>query len=402
MFSFANRRIVSTCLASAALISTSNMDSPNRDYSKQIQLASDYIETERLIQGVPGITIAVIKNNELIWSQGFGYSDIENRVKASPLTKMRIASISKSFTSAGIGYLMKENKLNLNDYITDYITDYPLLPYKIKDEDDDKKTKLSEELCKITVEQLANHQSGIRHYKDDEFLSNKPYKNCMETLDIFKNDALNFKPGTDFGYSTYNYCILSAIIEKITNRKFIHFMENEIFEKLKMFNTIYETNNNIINNRSKQYIRKKDENDLLIESKSDEQRLPIYKRATNRLYHTPFVDNSNKFAGGGFLSTCQDIARFGNQMVFSDFLPYDIKDKLFMGIDNKYNYGIGWDVIRDSNNQIIEISHSGGAVGGCSHLLIIPKEKLVVALLMNLQGGNPYITRQVAKFFQAL
>ena len=361
----------------------------------------DYIETERLIQGVPGVTIAIIKNNQLIWSQGFGLIDIENGIKATPKSKMRVASISKSFTSAGIGLLLQQKKINLNNTIQDYINDYPLMPYKIKDGDkDDENFKLSDELVPITIEQLCNHQSGIRHYKNDEFLSSKQYKTCMDTLDIFKNDPLEFKPGTQWNYSTYNYCIISAIIEQITNRKFIHFMENEIFDKLKMFDTIYETNNNILTNRSKQYIRKKDENDLMIEKKSSEQIIPIHSRARSRLYHTPFVDNSNKFSGGGFLSTAENIASFGNQMVFGDFLNEDIKYKLFLGIDNKYKYGIGWSVYKNDKNEIIEISHSGGAVGGCSHLLIIPKDKLVVAILMNSQDGNPYITRQIAKFFQ--
>ena len=64
-------------LLSAGFISSTNwLDeiSADSDYSKQIKIASDYIETERLIQGVPGVTVAVIKDNQLIWSQGFGYS----------------------------------------------------------------------------------------------------------------------------------------------------------------------------------------------------------------------------------------------------------------------------------------------------------------------------------------
>lgn len=258
------------------------------------------------------------------------------------------------------------------------------------------------ELCGITIEQLCCHQSGIRSYQDDEFHSAVSYSNCMDTLDIFKNDTLEFKPGTDFLYSTYNYCVLSAVMESVTNRKFIHFMEDEVISKLKMHHTFYETNNNVLNHRSAQYIRKKDANDLMIRPKSDVMQSkgqPVHSRERLRLYNTPFVDNSNKFAGGGYVSTAEDIAILGNEVVLGDFLSENVKRQLFLDVDNEHNYGMGWMVFRNEEGQITEISHSGGSVGGCSHLLVVPEERLVIALLMNLENGNPYITRQVARYF---
>ena len=258
------------------------------------------------------------------------------------------------------------------------------------------------ELCGITIEQLCCHQSGIRSYQKNEFHSAVSYSNCMDTLDIFKNDTLEFKPGTDFLYSTYNYSVLSAIMESVTNRKFIHFMEDEVISKLKMHHTFYETNNNVMNHRSAQYIRKKDANDLMIRTKSDVMQSkgqPVHSRERLRLYNAPFVDNSNKFAGGGYVSTAEDIAILGNDVVLGDFLSENVKRQLFLDVDNEHNYGMGWMVFRNEERQITEISHSGGSVGGCSHLLVVPEERLVIALLMNLENGNPYITRQVARYF---
>eukprot|EP01084_Bolivina_argentea_P180254 311409_1 len=434
MFSCRSRNVIISCtgIISAHLLYTRNHTNIIADrskkhsylieskydshYTKSIEQAHDFIETERLIQGVPGITIAVMKDNKLIWTQGFGYSDIENRILTTPNSLMRVASISKSFTSAAIGLLFQQNKLNLKDTIQNYITDYPLLPYNIQTSNEtientsksneggnsdrisqyEKSNEISNELCAITIEQLCNHQSGIRHYKNDEFLSMKEYKTCMDALEIFKNDPLEFKPGTDFKYSTYNYTIVSAIIEQITNMKFVHFMQNEIFNQFKMYNTFCETNSNILRNRSRQYIRRRDENDLMIQK---DIKCAVHSRARTRLYNTSYVNNSNKFAGGGFVSTALDIALFGNEIVFGNILVDNIKKQLFLNVRNEYNYGIGWNVIRNEYDEITEISHAGGAVGGVSHLLIVPKDKLVVAILMNLEGGNPYISRQIARYF---
>ena len=185
---------------------------------------------------------------------------------------MRIASISKPLTTTGIGLLLQRKQLDLNQEVQHYIPEYPLVPYKVKETKGDCEHSGDDlcgiELCGITIEQLCCHQSGIRSYQDDEFHSSVSYSNCMDTLDIFKSDTLGFKPGTDFLYSTYNYCVLSAIMESVTNRKFIHFMEDEVISKLKMHHTFYETNNNVLNYRSAQYIRKKDGSDLMIRSNS--------------------------------------------------------------------------------------------------------------------------------------
>ena len=135
---------------------------------------------------VPGISVAIANKDGIIWSEGFGYSDLENEVAMTKNTKLRIGSIAKVITAAGLMRLYDQGKIDLDDDIRGLVSEWP------------KKHE------KITLRQLTSHTSGIRHYKsEEEFLSNVKYKNTIDALNIFKDDQLEFKPGTEFGYSTF-------------------------------------------------------------------------------------------------------------------------------------------------------------------------------------------------------
>jgi serine beta-lactamase-like protein LACTB len=148
------------------------------------------------------MVVAVSKNNEVIYSRGFGYSDIENNIKANCSTVMRIASISKPITIVVAAKLIELNKLDIDKPINEYIDNLPTFKYKNKE-------------YEITTRQLMCHTSGIRHYKEEtqkekkekektsgegdtafaEFYLNKKFKNTKDALSIFINDELVNEPG---------------------------------------------------------------------------------------------------------------------------------------------------------------------------------------------------------------
>ena len=107
-------------------------------------------------QHIPGMSISVSQKGQLIWSEGFGYSNIEKQTKVSPnSTRFRIASISKTITAGAMALLVDQNKLNFDESIYTYIPDYPKKKYD------------------FTVRQVAGHIAGIRHYNGNEFIMNK-------------------------------------------------------------------------------------------------------------------------------------------------------------------------------------------------------------------------------------
>ncbi len=297
--------------------------------------------------GAPGITAAIAVDGDIFWAEGFGYADVEQKTPIWPATKMRIASVSKSLTSATVGLLVEEGKLDLDAPVQQYVPEFP------------------EKRWTITTRQLAGHLAGIRHYRGKEFLSKKHYNSVIEALEVFKDDSLLFEPGTRFHYSSYGWNLISAIVERASGMNFLQFMRTRVFEPLGMHETVAEHVDSLIWHRSRFY---------------------VYRDSL--LVNAPYVDNSVKWAGGGFLSTASDLVRFGSGLLAGKLLKPETLQLLFTSQHTKSgeetHYGIGWRVGERLGRTFVW--HTGGAVGGSSVLVLLPEAQVVVALITNLQG----------------
>ena len=296
---------------------------------------------------IPGAQIAVIKDGVLIWSEGFGLADVEQEVPVTPLTRFRIASISKPVTSIGLGLLLQEGKLDLDAPVQRYVPYFPAKPWP------------------VTVRQVAGHIAGIRHYRDGEFESMRPYASVAEGVGIFADDSLNFEPGTRYSYSSYGWNLVSAVIEGASGEPFLSFMQRRVFGPMGMTRTIPEWPDSIIPWRARAY---------------------VHRDSLSPAQNAPYVDNSYKWAGGGFLSTAEDLVRLGRNLLEGRVLRPATRDTLWAPLtlrDGKSTgYGIGWGSRRDDHGHRI-VGHTGGAMGGTSNLVLFPDERLVLALIVN-------------------
>lgn len=326
----------------------SNIYSQNNPYDGAVFYAQNALEEIIKKSKVPGLAVTVYIADSVVWSKGFGYADLEQQVRVEPSkTKFRIGSVSKSFTSIAIGMLLEQNKINLDVTIQLYVPNFPKKRYP------------------ITIRQLGGHLSGIRTYIGNEFYINKKYKDLSEGLNIFKDDSLLFKPNSNFYYSNYGWNLISVAIEKAASTNFVYFMDNNVFQPLEMSSTVPDFNDSIINNRSRFY--KKD--------------------SLGNLENAPYVDNSYKWAAGGYLSTTYDLVKFGDQLLHPEIISDKTLLKLIENQKTSNNaftdYGIGW-MLGNINDTTSFFGHSGTAVGGKSILIIIPKYELVFALAANI------------------
>ena len=185
----------------------------------------------------PGISILVAKEGKPIYRKAFGKADLELDVNATPENVYEIGSITKQFTAVAILMLQEQGKLNVQDEITKYIPDYPT---------QDKK---------ITIHQLLNHTSGIKSYTNMPTFMNLARTDMTPTelIDKFKNEPMEFEPGTEFNYNNSGYILLGHIIEVVTGDTYENFIEKNIFETLGMKNSRYGKMNEIIPNRANGY-----------------------------------------------------------------------------------------------------------------------------------------------------
>ena len=133
------------------------------------------------------------------------------------------------------------------------------------------------------------------------------------------------------------------------------------------------------------------------------QRTSYYVRdVTGQLVNAPFVNNSYKWAGGGLLSTTEDVLRFANAHLFGRFLSESARDLLFTEQETVagagVGYGFGWFVQADAAGRRL-LGHSGGSVGGTSLMLIQPDTRVVIVGLINLTGARNGVLRDVLRIF---
>src|SRR5262245_32364877 len=314
---------------------------------RAIARAQEIVDVAMARTLAPGAQIAVSRGGRIAWSESFGCADLELDVPVRPVTRFRIGSVSKPVTATAIGLLVEEGKLDLDAPVQKYVPAFPKKAWP------------------ITTRQLAGHLAAIRHYEGDEFAIRDHYATVSAGLAIFERDALLFEPGTKFSYSSYGWNLISAVIEAASGEPFLAFMQRRVFAPAGMTHTSADEVAPIIPGRARFYTR-------------DEK--------TGAVLNADYVDNSYKWAGGGYISTAEDLVAFANSLLEGRLLRPETLPLLWTSMktaDGKdTDYGIGWTVDRDAKGRR-RVRHSGGAMVGTANLVIYPDERLVVALLVN-------------------
>lgn len=325
----------------------------NQNDVEDISAADSTVQVYYEEQNIPGMSVSVYRNGKIIWSEGYGYMDVEQQIPVDPKsTLFRIGSVSKTYTAAGAGLLYQRGLLDFSEPVQTYVPDFPEKEYE------------------VTVEQVAGHIAGIRHYRGEEFMSDKKYETVTEGLEIFKDDSLLFEPGTDYSYSSYGWNLLSAVMEGASGQEFLPFMQEQVFSELNLQNTMPDHADQEIPNRTLFY---------------------VYDDSTQTNVEAPYVDNSYKWAGGGFLSTTEDMIRFGEAHLSTEFLNQEALDRLMRPLQTSdgesTGYGIGWSTFIDSEGTEWK-GHSGGSVGGSTMFFLHPENKVVIAFAINRSGAS--------------
>ncbi len=312
---------------------------------------------------VPGLSAAIAINNELIWTGGFGYANLQHMVPAGSHTVYRIASISKPIAAVIAMMLVESGALDLDAPIKEYIPMYP------------------DEQNAITMRHLLSHTSGIRHYRGDEFFSNRRYRSVLSPLATFADDTLLFVPGDEYSYTTFGYTLASAVIESAARSIFLDLLVTRIIQPYELHALAPEKSEVIIPNLASFYLRQDGE-----------------------IYNAPYVDNSNKWAGGGLIATAGELVRFASHLLQGDFIQLSTLEKMFepqaTNDGNRLQYGLGWRIGEDEENGKRVIWHTGGAMGGGGVLLFYPDDGLIYASLANTSGvSHLNLARAITRLF---
>lgn len=309
------------------------------------------IACEKLAPAVPGFALAVAVDGRIVWSEAFGYADLEAKRPATPETQFRIGSVSKPLTAAAVAKLYETGRLDLDAPVQRYVPTFP------------------EKGAPITTRLLGGHLAGLRHYRGNEFSLNQQFPTVTAGLAIFQNDSLVAAPGTRYSYSSYGFNLISAVVEGASGEQFLTYMSRHVFAPLRMTHTAADKNDSLIPNRTRFYDRTEAGQFVLSQT----------------------VDNSYKWAGGGFLSTAEDLVKFGSAHLSAGFLKAATLELLFTPqrttSGETTSYGIGWRIGTDSLGHR-SVNHGGGSVGGTAAFVVDRDSRVVIALVTNLSEAR--------------
>jgi CubicO group peptidase (beta-lactamase class C family) len=307
-------------------------------------------------QNLPGLSVAVGADDDIVWAEGFGWADLESRAGVTPDTRFRIGGASMALTSAAVGLLVEKDRLKLDDEIQTYV---PVFPRK---------------QWPVTLRRLMGHLAGVRKDGgDEESLFSERCERTTDALKRFAEIPLQFEPGTRHHYSTLGWILVSAAVESAAKEPFFTFMREQIFKPLGMSDTTpdYSAADPIPDSATFYY--------------------PKFA-ADNRYGHDLARDGDYScFAGAGaFLSTPSDLARFGGAINRGKLLqPATVKtlqtpQRLASGEET--GYALGWDLetVSLAGESTTMAGHdSEFIIGGSTSLMTFPERGLVVAVTSN-------------------
>jgi CubicO group peptidase (beta-lactamase class C family) len=321
----------------------------------------DLIRARLVEPGTPSLAVAVAQDKRIIWEEGFGWADRENRVPATEYTMYSLASISKPITATGLMVLKERGALDLDRPINDYLGEARLKAWVGGDDD-------------ATVRRVANHSSGLPlHYHF--FPEDEPYRRPPMDETIRRYGHLVTVPGEKYQYANLGYGLLDYVISRLSGKNYPDFMRQEVFLPLGMTHASVDIGPGLEEYQAVRY---------------GADGLPI-----------PFYDFDHPGASAAF-SSAHDLVRFGmfhlkahlpdQKAILSDE-TIDSMQQPTMEIEKGQGYGIGW-ALSEDNIGYRSASHGGGMSGVSTILTMLPTEKLAVVVLANASSPLPHLISQ--------
>lgn len=323
----------------------SGAGSRRRTIERARRLLADVLEL------YPGSTVAVALDDQIVWSAGFGYANARRQIPVTSQTQFRVDRVSESLTATALLRLAEEGKIDLDAPVQRYVPAFPEKAYP------------------ITPRQLAAHLAGIPALPPERWNASGHCAQPDEALRSFAALPLSRIPGSRFLHSMPGYVLLSAVVANACGQDFVSCLAEKVFRPAGMTSTVLD------------------------DPRSPAPRLSAsYERGWfGMLAAAPAADNTCKWGAGGFVSTAEDLARFGMALLRGDLLRRESTVLLFSpqktSSGESTGYGLGWQVGVDAGGRR-RLVQSGRTAGGRSVLVLVPEARLTVAVLANVNGEH--------------
>ena len=346
---------------------------------KDLNLLESFILEKMVATKLPGLSLALLKNSEVIHQRNFGFRDLQKRIPPTSETLFGLGSITKVFTALGIMQLRDRGLLSVNDPVSKYL--------QIKLE------SLGEPIC---IKHLLSHSCGIPAlgYSESKmserwWMDGYPI-NSYEDVLTFIHGAESWaqaKPGRRWFYWNEGYILLSVIIERLSGMKYVEYILEHVLDPLNMKRSFF----------------KREE----VEKEID--RATPYLQGRDGTLFVGSNLHSDIPAAGGLVSTMNDMVKLAQMFLRSGstknsgFISPEslaLMQTPFVTMPMEYiemfaepagaskhdnSYGLGLQIQKDFFGHMV-MGHGGGIMGGTTYFACIPARQLAVVLLANAHG----------------
>jgi len=331
----------------------------------------DFIQAKMTEKKIPGMQLAIVRNNEIIKTASYGLSSLQHSVSVHNETVFPIASMTKGFFGVAIMQLVEQGKVSLSAPISSYLSDLP------------KQWK------NITVRQLLTHTSGLPRIFSGHMANLIDAKGPEASWELLQSRPLESEANTKWSYVQTNYILLGKIIDRISGQPFEEFIAINQLQKVKMPITEvagFASLKGVVPHQSMNYMYNKN-------------------GALNNImfgfprYMAPAV---------GMNSTATELARYLISLQKGELFkkrssletlwsPGKLNNGNMVGRNNRQGYALGWELINRNDHPSM---HIGGNAN--SAMVIFPKDNLSIVLLGNLLGSDPRtFMNEIAGFYNA-
>lgn len=338
---------------------TQASEAVQRQFATELVAIEERVEARRKELGIPGIALAIIKDDEVIYLKGLGYKDFEKRLPVTPDTQFAIGSSTKAFTGLSVLMTADDGKLSLD------ASPRSVLPYfKMADEETDKN---------ITIRDLMTHSSGLNR-TDIAMITGK--LNRQELIRVAGEAQPIAKLRETFGYQNLMFTAAGEVVTVAQKQPWEKFVPERIFKPLGM------TNSNMS-------VR-------VMEKAKDRSFGYNYNFDTKETERLPYRNIDTVGPAGSINSSARDMAKWvrfilnggvidGKRIVSEEGFAEWIKPHMKVTPNGSVNYGLGW-FLRDWNGMKV-VEHGGNIDGFNALVAMVPEKKVGFVLLTNVSGS---------------
>ena len=354
----------------AALFLLFNNTSTGQDtsnFSQKGKIIGVWLEAQKDFERMPGITAAIIKDQNVVWSGAYGYANPEKKLPMQTNTIFGIASISKLFTSVAIMKLYDQGKLRLDDNVAD------ILPwYKINE--------TFPESAPVTIRTMLTHSSGLPresmfpYWNGPDF----PFPTDEQLKEKLKTQETLYPVATYFQYSNLAMALLGFVVEEVSGMDYEEYIEKEILSPLKLENTSPSLPE-------------------ALHGKQLAQGYSAFNRAGERTI-LPLYDAKALTPAAGFSSTVLDLGKFAAwqfrllENKNTEILKYSTLQSMhnvqWAENGGKPSWGLGFSIIQNDPGEKL-VGHGGSCPGYRSQITLDPKNKMGYVVMINAGGTSP-------------